>query len=299
MARGKKQNPIDDISKTVGGWLGGAARSLNVLATGDKNPSMNPTTRKGIRAVQGGLNVASGGGVTAIQQGPDAVVRYANTQIALYGLGEVAGEVIPAAVSRAAKTRAGQAITNKALDVAFQAQMLKPMTTRQSIRAQRPLLDKVIEARGEIARLQDELSYAKQATKAPDYDYMDLYEAYNPTSLQTRNTIEQIGENAISKGRKNQMLMDAASRAYRNIDEDLNQEEIRFTKRFFREKGKSTRRVMEARRSYLNSLPPAQRAAFLEREATQRQSRLQRLLDISNARRNMPENYIDPKDFFK
>lgn len=295
----RKQNPLDDIGSTVGGWLGGAAKSLNTFLTGDRNPTLNPQTRQGIRALQEVGDVASSGAVSAMQQGPDAVVRYANTQLAIAAASGVVGAVGPAAVSKAAKTKAGQAVIRKAEDIAFQAQMLKPITTRKSIQAQRPLLQKYLEARGQIGELEDQIYFAQKGQRGPDYDYMDLYESANPVARETRETIAGINDVALSRGRKNKMLMDAAQSAYRGIDEDWNQEEIRFAKRFFREKGKASRGVVEAKRAILNRLPPAERAEYIQKQEVLRRIRLQRLLDISNARRNMPENYIDPEDFLK
>lgn len=295
----KPKNPIDDIAKTVGGWLGGGAKALDTFLTGDRNPTFTPTTRQGIRALQEIGDVTSGGAVAAMQQGPDAVTRYVNTQVAIAAASGAVGAVAPVALSKAARTTTAKAIARGAGNVAFQARMLKPMTKRQSIKASRPLLDKMLEMRGQMLDLQDELHWAKRAQTGPDYDYMDVYAQYNPTAIETQNVIEMMGEGAVGSGRQNKMLMDAASRAYRDIDPDWNAEEIRFAKRFLRERGKSVKRILDMKQTFRESLTGEARANFEAIEEARRQKRFQRMLDLSNARRNMPENFVDPGEFFK
>ena len=298
----RKSNPINDIGNTVGGWLGGAAKSLNTFLTGDKNPTINPTTRRAIGATQEVADVLSGGGVAAAKAGPDAFQRYAVTQGALAIGAAGVGAALPKVVSAAANTNAGKYAINKAADAAYQARMLKPVTTRNSLAAQRKLLNQVFEAKGEIARLEDEIYFSKQVgTKTPDYDYMDLYESANPVSRSTQEQIAALGDDALSRGRKNRMLMDTAKSAYQGIDEDWNAEEVRFAKRFLRERGRVVSRVLQKNQqgAYLKRIPADRRAEFIQRQSDLKAKKLQRLLDISNARRNMPENYIDPQDFFK
>ncbi len=298
----RKKNPIDDIGSTVGGWLGGAAKSLNVFLTGDQNPTMNPQTRAGIRALQEIGEQTTGGAVSAMQQGPEAVQRYVMTQAAIAAAAGGVGAVAPKVVSKAAQTKAGQAVARKAGEVAFEARMLTPMTRRQAINTyRRPVMDKFLETRRQAMNLQDELDFIRGKSTLPDYDYLDLYEAYNPVARETQETIrmiEETGRRSVSPGRQNRMLMEGAKTAYAGIEE-FAEDELRFAKRAMRERGKSVRRMLEVRRARLNAMPPAERAIYIEREAAQRAAKLRRQLDLSNARRNMPENYIDPEDFFK
>lgn len=101
MARKSPKNPLNDIVGQAGGWLGGAVSSLNTFLTGQDNPTVNPQTRRVISASQVVGDVVTGGAVSAMQQGPDAVRRYANTQIALAAAGLAAEPVVGAAVKGA------------------------------------------------------------------------------------------------------------------------------------------------------------------------------------------------------
>lgn len=309
MAR-KPKNPIDDIAKTVGGWLGGNAKSLNAFLTGDKNPTLNPQTRAGIRATQRGLDIASGGGVSAAQQGPGAFARYANTQIGFYG----AGVVAPSAISAALESAPGQYATKKAATIAanaaFHAKLLKPVTTRTVMKSQKELIQALQEAKdvAEDARFYNE--HLEQKIKglergAPyDEDYMDLYQRYNPVHHQAAQDIERLGDPLLSPGRENRMLLNTAESAYKGVSKDWNAEEIRFAKRALRERGKflrGQRELSESMDEYLrdetNEYVRKNMAYQANKKAAERAKKLQRLLDISNARRNMPDIDIDPEDF--
>jgi hypothetical protein len=208
--------------------------------------------------------------------------------------------VAPKAISKAAQTSAGKAVARKAADLAFEARMLKPTTTRQAIKRSRGVFQELQIAQEDVYRLQDEIEFMKQRDKLPDYDYMDLYEAYNPVARETKETIRMVEESGgkLSRGRKNRMLMEGAQNAYGGIPE-FAEEELRFAKRNFRERGRALGNILRVKTSYIKSLPPAERAKFIERDAAQRAAKLRRQLDLSNARRNMPENYVDPEEFFK
>lgn len=115
MARKSPKNPLNDIVGQAGGWLGGAVSSLNTFLTGQDNPTVNPQTRRVISASQTVGDIVTGGAVSAMQRGPDAVTRYAAQQAALYGAGLAAEPVLGAAakgVSAAANTKTGKALTN-------------------------------------------------------------------------------------------------------------------------------------------------------------------------------------------
>ena len=115
MARKSPKNPLNDIVGQAGGWLGGAVSSLNTFLTGQDNPTVNPQTRRAISASQAVGDVVTGGAVSAMQQGPDAVTKYAAQQAALYGAGLAAQPVLGAAakgVSAVANTKTGKALTN-------------------------------------------------------------------------------------------------------------------------------------------------------------------------------------------
>jgi len=309
MAR-KPKNPIDDIAKTVGGWLGGGAKSLNTFLTGDRNPTLNPQTRAGIRATQRGLDIASGGGVSAAQQGPGAFARYANTQIGLYG----AGVVAPSAISAALQSAPGQYATRKAATVAanaaFHAKLLKPVTTRTVMKSQKELILALQEAQdvAEDARFYNE--HLEQKIKglergAPyDEDYMDLYQRYNPVRHQAAEDIERLGDPLLSPGRENRMLLDTAESAYKGISSEMNADEIRFAKRALRERGKFLRgqrefsqSMDEYMRNETSEYARKKMAYEANKKAAERAKKLQRQLYISNARRNMPDIDMDPEDF--
>jgi len=115
MARKSPKNPLNDIVGQAGGWLGGAVSSLNTFLTGQDNPTLNPQTRRVVSASQTVGDIVTGGAVSAMQQGPDAVTRYAAQQAALYGAGLAAEPVLGAAakgVSAVANTKTGKALTN-------------------------------------------------------------------------------------------------------------------------------------------------------------------------------------------
>jgi hypothetical protein len=120
----KSKNPIDDLGGLVGGWLGGSARALNTFLTGDRNPTFNPQTRQGIRAIQEIGNATTGGAVLAMQQGPEAVQRYMATQAALAAAGGVAPSVVRGAVVGAKAIKnpvTRQQIARRATDAAWKA----------------------------------------------------------------------------------------------------------------------------------------------------------------------------------
>lgn len=116
MARRSSKNPLDDIVGQAGGWLGGAASSLNTFLTGQNNPTTNPQTRRVISASQAVGDIVTGGAVSAMQQGPEAVQRYANTQIALAAAGIAAqpvAQVVGRGVSAVGKSKAGKALASR------------------------------------------------------------------------------------------------------------------------------------------------------------------------------------------
>jgi len=113
VARGKKSNPIDDIGKIVGGWLGGGARALDAAVNVGRSPGTNTQTAKAAEAVYNVLDTATNNGVTAIRNGPDAFQSYAQQQMLLMGLG-IAAEPVAMAGGRAlAKTGVAARIANR------------------------------------------------------------------------------------------------------------------------------------------------------------------------------------------
>lgn len=165
MARSSKKNlrnPLDDISKAATGWLGDAAKGLSMLI-GPDSPTVNPQTKKAVDATRVVGDVVTGGAVTAMRGGPDAVERYAAQQAALYAAGLAAGPAINATVM-GAKIVKNPVLRAQAARRAVDA----AQTTKQALREAVPVSQKTVKAI-QLQHAEDMLRLSQRA----DAKYMD------------------------------------------------------------------------------------------------------------------------------
>ena len=299
--RKSSKNPIDDIGKTVGGWLGGAARSLDTFVNPEKYLDMNLATSRAVTGIQQVTDVLTGGAVSAAKAGPDGFERYARQQIAITAATMGAGAALPSVAGALAKSSAGKFASRKALDLVYEARMLRPVTYRKAVQMKNPLIMQIGEMRGQVARLEDAAETARLTRNAPDYDYMEAYEQGDVYRLSRRvaEIAETQGRAPLTSGRSNRILSETARDAYAAIDPDLNSRERNLANRYLRERGRSVREVLKNKEDFSARQAPQMRNTIEARRAAQRAAKLQRQIDLANAKRNMPENFIDPRDFFR
>lgn len=183
MARKSPKNPLNDIVGQAGGWLGGAVSSLNTFLTGQDNPTVNPQTRKVISASQTVGDVVTGGAVSAMKGGPDAVTRYAAQQAALYAAGLAAEPVLEAAgkgVSAAANTKAGKALKGVVAEAKYEISSRLPVSqkTVKAIRQQH-----VRDVLQMAKRLDDKYMMQQRKTAQMANAVIKQYQEFNPVYI--------------------------------------------------------------------------------------------------------------------
>ena len=246
MAR-RKQNPLNDIGDTVGGWLGGAAKSVNTFLTADQNPTINPTTRRAITATQQVADVLSGGAVTAAKAGPDAAQRFANQQIAIAAASAGVGAALPSVVRGASLVARGaknpvirQQVARRATDAAWKAkyvaQGMRPVsynTVRKIKKEEAKNIRTLIEVAGKLqdenallsSQLRAGIQNRRVSPKAVEManEFMGQYQTYNPVYERAeQNALEKMAELYKQSGAAEGMVMPDA-RNPRNISKQLNQ----------------------------------------------------------------------------
>ena len=180
MARRAPRNPLNDIAGEVGGWLGGGARALDALLSGDRNPGLNPQTRNLIRNTQVVGDVVSGGAVTAMQGGPDAVQRFAAQQAAFYAAGLATGPALGAAGKGLQKAKnipkVAKAISKAEARLA-NVMPVSAKTVRQMQRENAMMTLRVAE-RGQRRYVEQQRKTARMANQ-----FIKQYEANNPVYM--------------------------------------------------------------------------------------------------------------------
>jgi hypothetical protein len=241
MARNSPKNPLNDIVGQAGGWLGGAASSLNTFLTGQDNPSLNPQTRRVVSASQTVGDVVTGGAVTAMKGGPDAVTRYAAQQAAVYAAGLAFEPAVEAAVTTAKILK----------NPVTRAQVLRRgedavWITKQTLREAMPVSGKtasnlrrnLAQARQQAMEAGLDLEDARRLARQPDSQYMKLFNQSvimdDATKLARNLPLER---QATTRGAINRAIQKGAEFPFGKAAEDI-ESDVRLTNRYLREKGR-------------------------------------------------------------
>ena len=186
------------------------------------------------------MDVATGGGVSAVQGGPDAVVRYANTQIALTGLGMVGGDLAGDLLSKIDYSKAGRAAKDLAWKAKYEAKMLKPVTTGKLVGQQRQYMQRIIAAENRAMEAEAQMQLAEKLAdkKNIDMDYVKLFKQSLIEDDARRLAMEAGPESTpFTRSGQNRARIEAAKNPFLKPSEDI-ERDIRLTNRFLREKGK-------------------------------------------------------------